>query len=265
MKKFLKNLLACFIILLIFSGTVFFMGWTQIRIKPDCIGVLKSKTGGVMKSPIYPGKFSWHWEFLLPTNAELKIFELKPYSFSKKISGSLPSGEVYGEVLSSNVDFSYSFDFDFSISVSAQSVVNLFSSRVISGQEGLERHLEQECDSAAKALASEIMKKIEKDPQFKPETLTFEDLKKLVNLEERYSGLQFNSVVLKKALYPDYSLYEKARSVYLKQLESPVKTKEGPAFKQPEEEKTEAASETSAQEEDAAFFKKLKKLMEKQD
>ncbi|MCQ2749421.1 MAG: hypothetical protein MJ246_05530, partial [Clostridia bacterium] len=62
MKKFFKSLLTCFIILVLFAGAVFFIGWTQIRVSPNKIGVLKSKTSGVLKEPVYSGKFSWHWQ-----------------------------------------------------------------------------------------------------------------------------------------------------------------------------------------------------------
>ena len=74
MKKAVRSFITCLVILVIFGGAVFFIGWTQLRIKPDCVGVIKSKTSGVQKKPVYPGMFSWNWEFLIPTNADLKLF-----------------------------------------------------------------------------------------------------------------------------------------------------------------------------------------------
>lgn len=218
MKKFFKNLIICFFILVIFAAAVFFIGWTQIRIKPDCVGIVKSKTGGISKDIVYPGKFSWHWEFLLPTNAKFTSFELKPYAVSKSVSGKLPSGEVYAEILNDNVDFSYNFDFDFSVNISAENIVSLFERLVISEQDGLERFVEQECDSAAKMLSSEIIKKLSKDSLYNPDILTYEDLKSMVDFNKKFPELQFNSIVIKNCKYPDYALYEKSRSVYLSNL-----------------------------------------------
>ena len=266
MKKILKNLLACFVILLIFSGAVFFIGWTQIKIKPNCIGVLKSKTGGVLKEPVYPGKFSWHWEFLLPTNAELKIFEVKSYDINKSVSGMLPSGDVYSKVLKSNVSFNYDFDFEFSVQLTAETIVKLYSQLIISEQAGLERYIDQTCDSVAKMLAAEIIKKIEEEPKYHPDTLTRDDLKELSDFEKKYPEIQFNSVILKKSLYPDYSLYNKARSTYLSLLDKEILPSEKVEKSSVSEASISGSEEISeSNEEDKAFFNKLKKLLDKQD
>lgn len=218
MKKFLKKLLICFFILVIFGAAIFFIGWSQLRIKPDCIGVLKSKTGGVLSEAIYPGKFSWRWEFLLPTNAKLTSFELKSYEINKSVQGKLPSGEVYAEILKTNVDFSYNFDFDFSVSVQADKITKLFSELVISDQQSLEKYIEKQCDTAAKLLASEIIKKLEANPLYNPDILTYEDLKTFIDFDKKFQNIQFNEIILKNCKYPDFALYNSARSAYLLQL-----------------------------------------------
>lgn len=218
MKKFFKKLLICFFILVIFGAAIFFIGWTQLRIKPDCIGVLKSKTGGVLSETIYPGKFSWRWEFLLPTNAKLTTFELKTYEINKSVSGKLPSSEVYTEILKTNVDFSYNFDFDFSVSVDAAKITQLFSDLVISDQQSLEKYVEKQCDTAAKMLASEIIKKLEANPLYNPDILTYEDLKSFIDFDKKFQNVKFNGIVLKNCKYPDFALYNSARSAYLLQL-----------------------------------------------
>lgn len=263
MKKLLKNLLACLIILMIFSGAVFFIGWTQWRIAPNSIGVLKSKTGGILNAPIYPGKFSWHWEFLLPTNAELKVFELKPYEVNRKISGELPSGEVYSSAINGRVDFSYSFDYDFSLKISADSIIKLLQQLVISDQEGLQRYVDQVCDSGAKMLTSEIMKKIEKDSSYRPETLTQAELSALVDFSEKFPLVEFNSISIRKASCPDYALYEKARASYLNQFDKKPVVQEVVEQKKPEAPEVEEPGEEIS-EEDAALLGKIKKLLSKQ-
>ena len=64
MGKKIRIFFVCFIILVLFSGALFFIGWTQFRVKADTAGVLVSKTGGVNENVIEGGEFSWHWEFL---------------------------------------------------------------------------------------------------------------------------------------------------------------------------------------------------------
>ena len=98
MKKILKNLLACFFIIVIFGSILFYLGWTQIKIPAQGFGILISKTGGVSEKPIKSGVFSWHWEFLIPTNAQLKVFNLEKYSYSKRFSGELSSGDFYNKI-----------------------------------------------------------------------------------------------------------------------------------------------------------------------
>ena len=94
----MKKFLACVFILAVFSGVVFYFGWTQFRVKPDTIGIVVSKTHGIDDKPVLNGKFSWHWQFLLPTNAELRTFEIKPVNVTKEVSGCLPSGEAYASI-----------------------------------------------------------------------------------------------------------------------------------------------------------------------
>lgn len=249
MKKFFKNLLVCFLILVLCGAAVFFIGWTSIRVSPDCVGIIKSKTGGVKKEPVRAGKFSWNWEFLLPTNTKLEIFQLKPYLVSKNVSGTLPSGELYSTLLKSSPDFSYSFDFDFSVNISAESIESLYESLVFSDQEGLERYIGHSCDSAAKMLSSEIMRRLEKDSSFQPETLTQEDLMKIVDLNEKFRGIQFSSVTMAKCSYPDFLMYKNVRSAFLSRIKDV----------------SSALENSSGSEEDAEFMSRLKNFFNNQD
>ncbi len=218
MIRFLKNLLACVFILVVCAVAVFFIGWTSLRVSPDCIGIVKSKTCGIQKEPVCPGKFAWNWEFLLPTNTKLELFTLKPYAISKRISGNLPSAELYSTLLKSEVNFAYNFNFEFSVNVSADSIVSLYEQLVFSDQEGFERYIDQTCDSVAKMLSSAIMKKLENDPFFQPETLTQKDLLSLIDLNGKDAGVQFSSVVLSECSYPDFSMYKTVRAAFLSKI-----------------------------------------------
>lgn len=222
MIKFLKNLFACFLILVVCAVAVFFIGWTPLRVSPDSIGIVKSKTCGIQKEPVCPGKFAWNWEFLLPTNTKLEVFALKPYSVSKNVSGELPSAGLYSTLLKSNANFGYNFDFDFSVNIPAESIVSLYEQLVFSDQEGLERYIDQTCDSAAKMLSAAIMQKLENDPFFQPATLTGEDLLSLVDLNKKITGVQFSSVVLKGCSYPDYSMYKTVRAAFLSKIKDVI-------------------------------------------
>ena len=249
MIKFFKNLFACFLILVVCAAAVFFIGWTSLRVSPDSIGILKSKTCGIQKEPVCPGKFAWNWEFLLPTNTKLELFALRPYSVSKKISGELPSSELYSTLLNTNSNFSYNFDFDFSVNIPAESIVSLYEQLVFSDQAGFERYIEQTCDSAAKMLSSAIMQKVENDPFFQPSTLTQEDLFSLVDLGKKFKEVQFSSVVLKECSCPDYPVYKTVRAAFLSRIKDVILELEN----------------SSGPEDNSDFVNRLKKIFNNQE
>lgn len=118
----------CFILLLIFSGFIFFKGWTTIKVDADSVGIIKSKLKGINETPVIPGKFSWDWSFLIPKNAKLEKFSLQPLNTSKTITGKIPGISSYTN---------YSFTYSISLSYSAECVVNLLKDNVINTQEDL--------------------------------------------------------------------------------------------------------------------------------
>lgn len=247
MKKFFKSLFTCLIILLIFGAVVFFLGWTQIKVSPNKVGVLKSKTSGVFKEPIYSGRFSWHWEFLLPTNVDFQTYDLKPYLIKSKVQGILPSGDVYSSFSDQKINFNYAFEFDFNASIKPESIVQLTSDVIVSGQESLDKYVKDSCDSIGKVIAAEIVRKLETTSDFYPSTLGSEELLSLIDKEKINSLVEINSVSLVSVTFPDVALYNKAREIYLSQLSENSAVKNG---------------KTSEQEEQASdFLGKLKLLL----
>ena len=111
----MKKFFACVVILAIFSSVVFYFGWTQFRVKPQQVGIVISKTDGIDETPVTNGTFSWHKEFLIPTNAELKLFSIKPVNLTKTVKGQLPSGNVYTAVYNSSDNFDYFLSFSMSM------------------------------------------------------------------------------------------------------------------------------------------------------
>ena len=134
----MKKVIAVFFILLVLAGVVFYFGWTQFKVGAGECGVLISKTSGVNREPVMPGKFSWHWECLLPTNAVLRVFSLKPRSVTKTVSGSLPSADVYSTAFQSAPDFSYRFDFICTARVTPENIIALVSGGIVTDAESLD-------------------------------------------------------------------------------------------------------------------------------
>lgn len=179
----MKNLI-CFIILLLFAGFVFLVGWTQIKVKPGYIGVVESKTGGIDKDIIIPGSFSWHKEFLIPTNARINTFENKPYNCTKTISGKRYGGS------------DYSFTFQISLSYLPQLIVDLMKENKISSQEDLNEYLDGVAAYLAQRASELYLSKFVQNPAFIPESITITELTNSIALYKEYPDFDINILAL---------------------------------------------------------------------
>ncbi len=199
----MKKFVLCVFILAAFGAAVFIIGWTQFKVRPGECGILVSKTGGTDMEPVVPGKFSWHWELLLPSNAELKVFTLKPVGTVRKISGSLPS--------SGGTDFPYSFEFSVALAVSPQAVVELVGNSRISDDSDFRKYLDTVADYAAQSAASYILDRAEGSSAFRAESVRPDDIIRHVRLPESYPGFEISAFAVISSRLPDYDAYRDSR------------------------------------------------------
>lgn len=178
----MKNFI-CFLILLIFGAFVFFIGWTQIKVKPGNIGIVQSKTGGISSKIIIPGKFSWHKEFLIPTNAQIEKFEYKPYNGSKTITGKRGSGD-------------FSFTFQISLSYEPELISDLLKDNKISNQEDFESYLEGVASYLAQRSADLLISKFQTIPYFSPQSLTISELVSSLAFYKDYPDFDINVLAI---------------------------------------------------------------------
>lgn len=203
------------VILLGFSGFVFYTGWTQFKVDSGNVGIVVSKTGGVNPNPITHDKFSWSWEFLLPTNARVVNFVPKTLSFQKSSSGLLPSGGEYAKVFNGAADFSYAFDFSIDVKASIDEICALLKAGEIKSQDDLEKLLERKAENFASLAAQKIL-----SAALSSAGTDFSKAQSLVDdAAKEYSGAQkgsfeIQSVTLKKFSLPDIALYKKAAASY---------------------------------------------------
>ncbi len=190
MKRFLTSL----IILAIFGGVVFYIGWTQFKIKPENIGVVISKTNGIDKTPVENGKFAWHKQFLLPTNAVLKSFSIQPVNTVKTVSGSLPS--VYG-------DNAYSFDFTISLTVTPEVIPLLLEANKISNSEDLTAYLTNAADTVAQLAAEYMVKKSLENPAFMPESVRRDELLRSIKIYQEFPEIDLTVFAVTKSKLPN--------------------------------------------------------------
>ncbi|HAH61750.1 MAG TPA: hypothetical protein DCL73_06605 [Treponema sp.] len=213
-----KRNIAEIVLVIIFAGFVFFLGWTQFKVGSDKCGILVSKTGGVNSEPVLPGKFSWHWEFLIPTNAELRLFGLTPYTETKTVQGTLPSADVYSAVYESHPDFSYSFDFSISGKVAPADIAELVKNGDISDSDGLKSYLDSAYTSLANKAAVFILDKAAAaGSSFRPESLKPDDILNGIETARAWPYIVFTDFSITSSKLPDRTLYNSARDTYIEE------------------------------------------------
>ena len=230
----MKKFLACVLILAVFTGAVFYTGWTQFRVKPDTIGIVVSKTSGVDEKPVQNGEFSWHWQFLLPTNAILKSFHIKPVDVQKTISGCLPSGEAYASIYNAQGLFDYSFTFDIQLTVSPEAVVELMQLNKITDDSDLQTYLEGAAGTLAQHAAAYILKRAENNSAFRTESLRREELLRGIQIYKDFPEIDVSVFSINSSKLPDYNMYKKISNMQPDQL-NPYTQTESEQASQPEE------------------------------
>ena len=209
----MKKFLACVFILAIFSGVIFYFGWTQFRVKPDTIGIVVSKTNGIDDKPVQNGEFVWHWQFLLPTNATLKTFHIKPVESVKTISGALPSGEAYAAIYGAEGLFNYSFTFDISLTVSPEAVVELMKLNKITDDSDLAAYLEGAAGTLAQHAANFILTKAQDNPDFRAESLRREEILRGIQIYKDFPEIDVSVFSIQTSKLPDYKMYKKIQNM----------------------------------------------------
>ena len=211
----MKKFFACFLILAVFFVFIFCLGWTQFRLKPDMVGVVISKTNGIAEKPVLNGEFSWYWQFLLPTNAKLKTFSIKPVNVEKSVKGQLQSGQVYTSIFSVSDTFDYDFTFSISVTLGPDHIISLLKENVISDDNDLTEYLNKAADTIAQLATDFYLKKAQDNPSFRPESVRREDLLRAIQLYKDFPEVDLLAFAVKSSKIPDYKLYQKLQSQFL--------------------------------------------------
>ena len=226
----------CLLILLGFGGYVFYTGWTQFKVPAGQVGIVFSKTSGLDKNLATNDKFSWNWEFLLPTNARVVTFSPKTESFAKTVSGRLPSANEYSKVFGGEADFSYSFEFSIDASATIEQIRALLMAGDIKGQEDLDRLLERSAENFSSLAAQQILAEA-----VSKAGVDFSAAQKIADQAAKDFSASPNAkvcvqaVTLKKYSVPDFALYKKAADSYQEYAKALTEAARASAQKEAEE------------------------------
>lgn len=211
MKKFLISLL----LILIFAGAVFFIGWGQFAVPAGSYGVMVSKTSGISQKTIVPGEFCWFWERLLPTNTSMRIFSIIPVTRTTTISGELPSADIYSPMLEGSPNFSYKFSVQTELMMKSNYLPNFVRRTDAKENEQLQEYLNQQGDLIAQEVIQYILSKsLDNANNLMLLATDTEELKTGINADSKFKDLEISNITVKTAQMPDTELYNIAKASY---------------------------------------------------
>lgn len=211
MKKFLISLL----LIIIFAGAVFFIGWGQFAVPAGSYGVMVSKTSGISQKTIVPGEFCWFWERLLPTNTSMRIFSIIPVTRTTTISGELPSADIYSPMLEGSPNFSYKFSVQTELMMKSNYLPNFVRRTDAKENEQLQEYLNQQGDLIAQEVIQYILSKsLDNTNNLMLLATDTEELKTGINAESKFKDLEISNITVKTAQMPDTELYNIAKASY---------------------------------------------------
>lgn len=211
MKKFLISLL----LIIIFAGAVFFIGWGQFAVPAGSYGVMVSKTSGISQKTIVPGEFCWFWERLLPTNTSMRIFSIIPVTRTTTISGELPSADIYSPMLEGSPNFSYKFSVQTDLMMKSNYLPNFVRRTDAKENEQLQEYLNQQGDLIAQEVIQYILSKsLDNANNLMLLATDTEELKTGINADSKFKDLEISNIIVKTAQMPDTELYNIAKASY---------------------------------------------------
>ena len=215
----MKKALASLIILILFGGVVFYLGWVQFDVPIGNYGLMLSKTSGVYPELIQSGKFLWRWERLLPTNTQLRIFSLDPVSQTDTFNSSLPSAQLYATKLEGSPDFTYTITVESRAKINPQNLIPLVEQHNLQDQEALEQLIRDEIHQFNVAVTAYLLEETQNDTTgSRIQTVTTQELVKATKLKESTPWLEIVSTDIRNVKMPDTSLYLAAKNAYLNSI-----------------------------------------------
>lgn len=216
MKKFFISS----VIILVFSISVFFVGWIQFAVPVGNYGVLISKTSGIDSRTIKPGEFRWQWEKLLPTNCEIRSFSLYPHSKTQTVSGSLPSAELYSIMMGNNTDFSYKFEVTVSLNANEDCLPIIIQKNNIKNQDELNEFLDKESSFIAESVIKYMLDHSSDNSYSAIESVSnLEEIEKHISLSKKYPLVKVENISINSFKMPDMTVYNMAKETYSKYQE----------------------------------------------
>lgn len=211
MKKGSVKFIIIFIIILSAGAAAFIIGWTQFAIPPGKYGVMVSKSGGYHSKAITSGSFLWRWERLIPTNSEILIFDLSPYTAEHSLTGNLLNAEKYGKISAEKKDFAWGLEIKTSLKIKTNFLVQIVKNNELKNQDELIKYTSESAEKNIKAsLDSCILYYLKNPEKYTEEEFRQKFKKELANLMPEFETEMFSF----EFSDPDFAEYYEAKKIY---------------------------------------------------
>ena len=214
----MKKVCIITVIVLACAAAVFFFGWTQFSVPAGKYGIMLSKSGGYYSQAIMPGNFTWRWERIVPTNAQILVFDLTPRQVHYAADGSLPSADRYGKVLNTKDDFSWGFGMDALVTLKAEQLVSVVEKSTIQTQEALESYIDSHIQAVLQTIMYRYVSELVDNPyEYQQVKTDYHTLSEKIKDElTKATGQDFSveAVTLTKLTIPDIHTYKIAEQAY---------------------------------------------------
>ncbi len=217
MKAFRKLIIVTLIVLAC-AAAVFFFGWTQFSVPAGKYGVMLSKSGGYYPQAIMPGNFTWRWERIVPTNAQILVFDLTPRQVNYTADGLLPSADLYSKVLNTKENFSWGFGMDALVTLKPEKLVSIVEKNTVQTQEAFEAYIDSHIRAVLQTIMYRYVSELIDNPyEYQQVKTDYHALSEKIKDElTKATGQDFSveAVTLTKLTIPDIHTYKIAEQAY---------------------------------------------------
>lgn len=217
MKKFLFLL----IFVIVLGGAAFFLGWAQLTVPPGSYGVMRTKTHGLESRTIKGGEFRWFWYKIIPSNTELSVYTLVPFKRSFRLSGSLPSGEVYTSLAGLEADFSWEITGEFGFSLKPDVLPEFTVKEGVTDDAGLRKAEENLAVKIENLVQNRLKAYAEDDRPDKLDSAVFTSSLPELNdeIQKSFPEIENLTVAVQIVRLPDYALFRSVKTLYQEYIE----------------------------------------------
>lgn len=201
------------ILILIFTGFIFWLGLENKKLEENSYGIVHTNTSGWSEKVISTDKFNWSFEKVIPGNYALHMFRIESINISFNKNDTLPSGDLYAAF--NSIDGN-NFKYSYNLTGNMQLNTSYLSSLVAAGeftQENFQTWQSEKVQDIKNILINYISKKV-----IDNEVITINAASRDF-VAEIYPYYNIGEIFI-NLNSPDMTLYNNCRNRYIQNIEA---------------------------------------------